>query len=71
VVPPQNRVHVAVHLHALSQSNGVHFRHDAARCRAPLRPPLVERIRPAPNSVAPPSHFRLGFFFRTLLLLWL
>jgi len=62
VVPPQNRVHVAVHLHALRQSNGVHFRHDAARSRAPLRPPLVERIRPAPNSVAPPSHFRFGFF---------
>ena len=59
----QDRVDIAVHLHTFGQPDGVHFRHDAARGRAPLRPPLVERIRPAPaTTAAPPSHFLSSLF---------
>lgn len=58
VMASQHRVYIAIHLHTLRQPDSVHFRHDAARACAPLWPSLVQRIRPAPNSITPPSHFR-------------
>lgn len=58
VLASEDRVDIGVHVHPLGQPDGVDFRHDAARRRAPFRAALVECIRRAPTArVVPPSHF--------------
>lgn len=58
VLASEDRVDIGVHVHPLGQPDGVDFRHDATRRRAPFRAALVECIRRAPTAhVVPPSHF--------------